>query len=213
LAGSHLWRIREVFSNADGSVQFIELYECCGAANEIFLQGKWVRSTATGSQFNFPANLPPNSTANEYLLLATAAFAALPGAPAPDYIIPAGFINVNDDRLTYWMYPEATFDFAPGALPTDGVHSLVCQANGSALCFAYSAAVNTPTNFAGQTGSVTVLCNPADLDNSGAVDVTDMVTLILAWGTNPGHAADLTGDGEVNVQDLVALVLAWGACR
>ncbi|MCH8853747.1 MAG: hypothetical protein IID41_14010, partial [Planctomycetes bacterium] len=56
LGGSHLWRIHEVFSSADGSVQFIELEECCGADNEIFLNGRWILSDTTGSQFFFPGN-------------------------------------------------------------------------------------------------------------------------------------------------------------
>jgi hypothetical protein len=212
-AGSHLWVIKEVFSNADGTIQFIEMKECCGANNEIFLQGKWVRAVVAAHQFNFPANLPPGSTANKYLLLATAGFAALPGAPAPDYIIEDNFFNIADDRLLYWhSYPSATFDFAPGAVPTDGIHSLVCLANNGQGCTTFEVQVNSPTNFAGESGSVIVACDPADLDLNGAVDVQDLVALLLAWGANPGHPADLDGSGTVGVDDLVALVLAWGPC-
>ena len=28
-AGSHLWVINELFSNADGTIQFVEMYNCC----------------------------------------------------------------------------------------------------------------------------------------------------------------------------------------
>jgi hypothetical protein len=53
---------------------------------------------------------------------------------------------------------------------------------------------------------------PWDLDGDGMIAVTDLVSLILAWGPNPGHPADFDGDGTVAVQDLVALVLNWGVC-
>jgi hypothetical protein len=207
---SHLWRIKEIFSTPDGSVQFIELKECCGGPAENFMQGKWIKSLATNHQYNFPANVPGN-TANKHLLLGTAAFAALPGAPTPDFIIPAGFFNPADDFLEYYVY-ESDFNFPAGALPTDGLHALVCSTPGAVSCASFSVAVNSPTNYKGETGQITVPCDPADLDLNGAVDVQDLVAMILAWGPNPGSAADLNDDGEVNVQDMVDLVLAWGPC-
>lgn len=53
---------------------------------------------------------------------------------------------------------------------------------------------------------------PADLNNDGSVDVSDLLMLFAAWGSNPGHAADLNGDGSVDVSDLLLLLGAWGAC-
>ena len=144
-AGSHLWQINEVFSTADGTIQFIEMKECCGASNEIFLNGKWVLSDTTGTQFDFTANLPPGSTANKHLLLATAGFAALPGAPTPDYIIADGFFSTDHDTLTYWFYAAATLEFGTGDLPTNGIDSL--SADGTT-------GVNSPTNFNDETGSI-----------------------------------------------------------
>ncbi|MHC5025330.1 MAG: hypothetical protein ACYTGR_01040 [Planctomycetota bacterium] len=55
------------------------------------------------------------------------------------------------------------------------------------------------------------LC-PADLDDSGQVDVKDLVALILDWGVSDNAAADLDGDGIVGVGDLVQLLAAWGTC-
>ena len=78
-AGSHSWRVSEVFSNADGTIQFIELKECCGLAGENGIHTHPVRSLT--NEFPFPAPLNQGSTANKHLLLGTAAFAALPGAP------------------------------------------------------------------------------------------------------------------------------------
>ena len=95
-AAAHLWRIHEVFSSAGGGVQFIEMVECCGADNETFLGDKTILSDATGNQFIFPSNLPcTDCTANRHLLLATEAFAALPGAPTPDYIISDNFFDLH----------------------------------------------------------------------------------------------------------------------
>jgi hypothetical protein len=65
---------------------------------------------------------------------------------------------------------------------------------------------------AGYTVSLTMIAPcPADVDGSGAVDVADLVAVILAWGSaDPG--ADVNDDGLVDVADLVAVILAWGAC-
>lgn len=217
LAGAHLWRIHEVFSSADGSVQFIEMEECCGADNEIFLNDKWILSEATNSEFVFPANLPcSDCTANQYLLLATEAFAALPGAPTPDYIISEHFFDLNEDTLVYWLYIAATFPFGEGDLPTDGTHSLVCLEGDFEGCTKTAVEVNSPTNFAGETGSVEVgPCNPADLNGDGDVGPFDLALLLSNWGPCPVGGdcpADFDGDGEVGASDLPLLLGAWGPC-
>ena len=150
LAGSHLWRIHEVFSSAGGGVQFIELEECCGAGNETFIGDKTILSETTANLFTFPDDLPCNDcTANRYLLLATEAFAALPGAPTPDFIISENFFDINADSLIYWLYVTSTFTFGEGDLPTDGTHSLVCLAHEYPDgCATTAIEVNSPTNFA-----------------------------------------------------------------
>lgn len=53
---------------------------------------------------------------------------------------------------------------------------------------------------------------PADLNGDGVVNVGDLLTMLLAWGANPGHPADLDGDGAVTVGDLLLLLAAWGPC-
>ncbi|MFP6607219.1 MAG: hypothetical protein VCC19_11635, partial [Myxococcota bacterium] len=35
LAGIHTWDVNEVFSNADGTIQFVELWEAAGGAGEV----------------------------------------------------------------------------------------------------------------------------------------------------------------------------------
>ncbi|HRP63984.1 MAG TPA: hypothetical protein PK400_11860 [Phycisphaerales bacterium] len=57
-------------------------------------------------------------------------------------------------------------------------------------------------------------CLP-DLNNSGTVDVLDLLILLAAWGACPDPndcPADLNGSGAVDVQDLLILLAAWGPC-
>jgi hypothetical protein len=50
---------------------------------------------------------------------------------------------------------------------------------------------------------------PADLDGDGAVNVSDLATLLSAWGD---ISPDFDGDGLVGLGDLLELTLDWGAC-
>jgi hypothetical protein len=56
---------------------------------------------------------------------------------------------------------------------------------------------------------------PGDANGDGAVNVADLVAVVLAWGPcpkpcPPSCAADVTADCSVEVADLVAVVLNWG---
>lgn len=52
---------------------------------------------------------------------------------------------------------------------------------------------------------------PADLNNDGVVDVSDMLILLSDWGPCPSRcSADLTGNGMVDVSDLLVLLGHWG---
>ena len=52
---------------------------------------------------------------------------------------------------------------------------------------------------------------PSDIDGNGAVDVTDLLAIIGAWG-NTGGPEDIDGNGSVDVGDLLAVISAWGGC-
>lgn len=141
-AGSHTWDITEVFSNASGTIQFIELQECCGNMNEVGLPGHDIISTA--NTFTIPGGPLAPSTANKFYLIATQGFADLPGAPTPDAIIPSGsvpFFSTAGDTVQYDPWDTWVF----GAVPTDGTTSL--ERDGTM-------GPNSPTNYAGDTGSV-----------------------------------------------------------
>ncbi len=51
-----------------------------------------------------------------------------------------------------------------------------------------------------------------DLNESGAVDVPDLLELLAAWGTDPDEPPDFDDDGVVAVPDLLELLAHWGAC-
>src|SRR5437868_4418266 len=67
----HLWSINEIYSSADGSVQFVEFSTTSSGQN---LTGSHV-ITCSGPQgthtFTIPANLPSSATANKTFIIGT----------------------------------------------------------------------------------------------------------------------------------------------
>ena len=147
VATFHTWDTNEIYSNADGTIQYIELIEADGLNVQSFLTGH--HYTSISSDFEFGNDLPSTVTANRFFLMATAAFALLPGAVEPDYTIPDGFFSTGGDILTFRLADENsvgldTFFFVLGQLPTNVFLSL--GQGGPQL--------NSPTNFAGETGFI-----------------------------------------------------------
>jgi hypothetical protein len=140
LAAFHLFRIEQLYSNTDGTVQFVVMRESFGANGENFWAGITLTSTGGGT-FTFPTNLPSSATAGRRVLIASQDFAAL-GLVTPDYVIPNGFLPTANGTVNFaggvdqWTYTS---------LPTDGVNAL--YANGMV-------APNLATNFFGQSASV-----------------------------------------------------------
>jgi len=143
-ADFHDWTIAEIYSNADGSVQFIEL--SCPNSGETFLGGErvWCTSGNRTNVFTFPTDLS-GDTEGAKLLLATPGFAAQPGGVVPDYVIPANFLILGSGRLNYANVDVLNYT----NLPANGKASLV--RSGSRLV---NAATNSPENFAGARGSI-----------------------------------------------------------
>src|SRR5882672_3283649 len=71
-ASFHTFKINEIYSNADGSVQFIELHESLGFNNENLLGGHVIQcsSGSVTNTFTFPTNLP-TATANKTVVIGT----------------------------------------------------------------------------------------------------------------------------------------------
>ncbi len=53
---------------------------------------------------------------------------------------------------------------------------------------------------------------PWDLDGSGSVGASDLLTLLVSWGPCKGCPADFDGNGTVGASDLLALLANWGPC-
>ncbi|MEE8154840.1 MAG: hypothetical protein V3T53_07740 [Phycisphaerales bacterium] len=53
---------------------------------------------------------------------------------------------------------------------------------------------------------------PWDLDDSGSVGASDLLTLLASWGPCKGCPADFDGNGNVGASDLLALLVNWGPC-
>jgi|SRR5687767_10928885 len=169
-AAFHLWQINELYSNTDGTVQFVELTALAGGQQ--FLAGHNLTASSGGSSntITFPSNLPGDSSGKR-MLIATQGFAAL-GIVAPDYIVPNNFFFRNGGSVNFadadvWNHP---------ALPT----------NNQSLSRSGSAIPNSPTNFAGVTGTVpasTPVLNFQGLWYRGEVE--------SGWGVNVAHQGDI----------------------
>ncbi len=168
-AAFHLWDITEVYSNADGSVQFIEFATNSNFQDE--LAGHTLQSDLV--TYTFPTDLDPDAmgngndaTANQRMLVATPAFASQPGAVTPDFVLDGpDFFDFVQDFLDFAGWDS--FGWTPGELPTNGVDSLN-EPFGSNV---RTVAVNSPTNFAGEVGELPEPCGLGALLAGGAVTV------------------------------------------
>ena len=145
-ASFHLWRMTEIYSNADGTIQFLELG--VDSDGEQFLTNHALANSVGGvtSTFTFPSDLAPG-TGGKRMLIATPGFVAL-NLVTPDYVVPNGFFSaaggsVNFADVDTWVYPAM-----PGG-------ALSLSRNGPN-------ATNSPQNYAGQTGTIQVVVQNAN---------------------------------------------------
>jgi hypothetical protein len=52
----------------------------------------------------------------------------------------------------------------------------------------------------------------ADVNSDGSVNVSDLLLIVGAWGSNDAEA-DVNEDGSVGVADLLMVIEAWGPCE
>ncbi len=189
----HLWRVTQLYSNADGSVQYVELMAYAGGQE--FLAGHTIVAAQGGvtHSFTFPSNLPGDTAVNseggaygggtmttyKSMLIATQGFAAL-GVVAPDYVVPNGFLFTSGGTLNYG---EGADTLSYPALPTDG--QMAWNRDGTT-------GVNAPMNFAGMSGTVSASNAPGALsglwwdaaESGWGIDFTQRRNVIFAaWYT------------------------------
>jgi hypothetical protein len=176
LAAFHEFRIEQVYTNADGTVQFIVLNEIGGFNGENFWAGIALTSTHAGTTrtFRFPSNLPSSATARRRVLVATEGFAAL-GIITPNYVIPNGFLATDGGTINYAGVDSITYI----TLPTDGVHAI--NRSGETI-------PNVATNFAGASASV--VPTPAVLNFEG-LWYNAPAESESGWGINLAHQGDV----------------------
>ncbi|SDY02081.1 DUF4214 domain-containing protein [Nitrosomonas sp. Nm33] len=187
----HLYRINELYSNADGTVQFIEL--AVGNVNgESFLMNHAisVKQGDTTNAFTFPNNLPSINTANTTVLIATQGFADL-GIVTPDYIVPNGFLFTNGSAtVNYANVDEITY----GSLPLDGTHSI--DRNGAT-------GTSSPKNFAGETVQDNLIVGTEGVDNLTGTPANDILKGLGGNDILNGLAGDDLLDGGAGADTVV----------
>jgi len=186
-ANFHLWHMTEVYSSADGKVQFLRFSTAVGGQQ--FTAGHSIAATsgASTNSFSFPSNLPGDTT-NKSFLVGTTSFAAL-NIVAPDYVVPDNFFFFGGETLAFGPGADS---WTHAALP-GGTKSL--NRNGTTN-------EATPTNFAGQTGSLSSGLPVPTLTVSGPASSTqgDNVTFMatLSGGNAPGGTIQFK-DGSSNL--------------
>jgi hypothetical protein len=133
LAAAPSFQISEVFSNADGTVQFVQLREMSGLNGQNALAGQTLTVTrgARINTFVIPTDLPHAQTANHAVLLVTAGYLQVPGnypefkAVVPDYIMPNQFLPAEGGTVNFAGVDTFTYP----ALPRDGFSAVYRSGN------------------------------------------------------------------------------------
>jgi hypothetical protein len=180
----HTYVIDEIYSNADGTVQYLVMLESMGANGENLWFGNALRATHAGTTktFVFPTNLPGgecgyygcmvSQTAFTRVLIATQGFASL-GLISPDYMVPNGFFATDGVTVNYAGVDQVTFT----SIPTDGTHAVTRTG---------TVVPNVATNFAGSTASVSgAVLNFSGLWYKAPAESES------GWGINFAHQGDV----------------------
>jgi hypothetical protein len=120
-AASAAFQIDEIYSNADGSVQYVLLRETAGTNGLQGFNGLQLVTThgSVVKAYTFVGDLPSSATANKHVLVASAGFAAL-GLIAPDYVFQDRFLATDGATLNFAGIDQVAY----GALPSDGVNAI-----------------------------------------------------------------------------------------
>jgi len=190
-AAFHLWTVSEVYSSADGSVQFIELRTTFGSQQ--FIANQTLRSTNSGgtSSFVFPTNLPSDS-ANTTFILGTSNLASIPGGVVPNYIIPANFVRpaVGGGNAAVIYNPSGS-TIPCTNLPTDGDLSLNNPGGTIVL------ATNSPRNFNGQSNTIV----PLKFGSANLAGTNFVMKFRTATGVNGSAGPNYTVECKDNLTD------------
>jgi hypothetical protein len=175
-AASHQWCFNEFYSSSDAKVQFIEMREIAGSNFETSIIFHWFKTDT----YNLDGNKIRGSnltvgTAFKKSLVGSASHAALPGVSTPGYIIPDGAIDPSGDTVHWWIYQ--VIHISPNVLATDGVNSITGV---DPLLPTDSVWVNSPTNYAGVTGTVVLPPDIPTMNSRGRLPLFLLTVLVAA---------------------------------
>ena len=148
------FQITSVYSNLDGSVQFIVLTETAGLNYQHHFAGLTLTATHNGiaKVFTFPADLPPASTTGASIVIAAGKLMLeTPGIPwwccgTPHYRLPERFLPTDGgtvefagvDRLTYASLPSDGWNalLRDGTVARVALPPVVCPTDWQVYCLA-----------------------------------------------------------------------------
>ena len=170
----HLFIINEIYSNADGSVQYIELTALAGGQQ--FTSGHAITASngTTTHSMTLGSNLPGDTSGHRFLI-GTASVTAAFGV-TPNYTIPANFLFPAGGSVSWG---EGSDVYTHPAMPTDGTNALYRTGNQSAA--------GTPQNFAGVIGAPVPVSNPQTFQ---ALWWASPANSESGWGVNITHQGD-----------------------
>lgn len=208
MATFHTFVISEIFTSPDGTVQFIELREASNFTNQDLFAGQNIvardSSGLNPHTLTFSTNLPSTATAGKRVLIATAAFAAIPGAPTPNYIIPANFLYFPMGRLQFAGLLGANQNVTYTNQPSNGTSSLTFPGP--------TITPNTPTNFAGATLAIDASQGACCLGSGGCQIMSK--NACIAQGGGSIYRGDATPCSTANCpQPQLACCFANGDCQ
>jgi len=183
------FQVVQVFSNADGTVQYVQLRESAGQNGQHGLAGKTLTLTRDGrtKTFTFPADLPSVNTANRSVLIVTPGYLEVPArypeykAVTPDYVAFDQLLPAEGGTIDFAGADQWTF----GPLPRDGFSAMFRTGN--------AVRDNAVQNFGGAAVSLPVVPVTAFEYFNAALDhyfVTDLAPDIEALDSSriPGWA-------------------------
>jgi serralysin len=203
----HLYDIDELFTNADGSIQFIELsMPDGGGPGENAWGGHYIVSTNGVSTNSFlTTNLPSSATTGTHVLLATAGFQAATGV-TPDFVIPNGFLFASNGTVSWGSMTSGISDGSTvdtvnyTSLPKNGHTSLNFDIN---LGDAQSNGEGSPTDFAGVTGALSFINGTASNDTTTGTTKSDLIQGLGGNDTLNGVGANDTLVGAGGADSLL----------
>jgi hypothetical protein len=177
-AAFHLFKIQQIYSNADGTVQFVVLTSFVDGEDR--WSGHYIASISldqkTEHSYPFANDLPDGSTAGKSVLVATQGFASL-GLIKPDFVVANNFVVLGDGSVDFAGVDSISY--SAGQIPTDGVKALFRDG---------STKQNVAMNFAGATASVSV-GGPSTANYQG-IWWKSPGGSEDGWGINFAHQAD-----------------------